>query len=140
MGNFSAGGYSQALASLASVPSQVAARVATRIRRQIALNFSAGVDPYGRAWAPLAPATLAKGRHPPPLTDTSRGRQGIRVFAASGAGIQITSSVSYMGVHQDGSGRIPARKFLPEYRLPAKWKQIWQDELAKATRRRLSGG
>lgn len=140
MAKFTVKGYSAAMRGLAGIASQIAAPVARRIRRQIALNFSAGVDPYGRAWAPLAARTLAKGRHPPPLTDTRRGREGIRVFPLNRTGVGITSDVDYMGVHQDGAAHIPARKFLPELALPPAWKRIWQEELSRAARRRLSSG
>lgn len=141
MAKFTTKQYAGALAQLASVPSQIAGPLGRRIRRQIALNFSAGVDPYGRAWAPLRPATLAKGRHPPPLTDSRRGRQSIRVFAARAAGIAITVGKAYMGIHQAGDlPRMAARKYLPEVKLPAAWRAMWQQELTKATRRRLSGG
>lgn len=133
-------GYSKALADLAAVPSQIAPKVAKRIRRDIALNFSAGRDPYRRTWAPLAKATIARGRHPPPLTDTWKGRRGVRVVPRSRAGIGITSSVDYMGIHQDGAPNIPARKFLPESKLPSEWKRIWQEELTRATKARLSRG
>jgi phage gpG-like protein len=140
LAKFTARGYARALADLASVPAQIAPRVALRIAADIQQNFSAGVDPYGRAWAPLRPRTLAKGRHPPPLTDTGRGRSGIRVFAMSGAGVAMTSDVSYMGIHQDGSPRMAARKFFPEGVLPAKWRAIWQEELTLSTRARLARG
>ena len=140
LAKFTARGYARALADLASVPAQIAPRVAARISVDIQASFDAGTDPYGRAWAPLRPRTIAKGRHPPPLTDTSRGRSGIRVFAQSGAGVAMTSSVDYMGIHQDGRPGMAARKFFPEGVLPRKWRAIWQEELTLATRARLARG
>lgn len=140
MAKFTAQQYSRALADLAGIPAQIAPKVAVRISADIQQNFDAGVDPYGRAWAPLRPRTIAKGRFPPPLTDTSRGRSGIRVFAQSGAGVAMTSSVDYMCVHQDGRPGMAARKFFPEGVLPKKWRAIWQEELTLATRARLARG
>lgn len=141
MAKFTAKGFSRALAELATVPSQIAPAVAKRINREIQKNFDAGVDPYGRAWAPLRPRTLAKGRHPPPLTHTRKGRRSVRAFATQNAGVAITVGVDYMGIHQAGDPpRMVSRKFLPSRSLPAAWKAIWQDELTKLTRRRLSRG
>jgi phage gpG-like protein len=133
--------FSRALSDLSGIPAQIASRVAVRISADIQRSFDAGTDPYGRAWAPLKPRTIAKGRHAPPLTDTGAGRQGVRVFAQSGAGVAMTSAVAYMGIHQSGDQpRMAARKFFPEGVLPAKWRAIWQDELTTATRTRLARG
>lgn len=138
MAKFTAKQFSQALSDLTRVPAKIAPAVARGIKADIESNFDAGQDPYKRAWAPLRPATLAKGRHPPPLTDTGKGRAGIAVFATARSGVQITSSVSYMATHQTGRPNMAARKFLPENVLPAAWRAIWQSELSKAVRERLS--
>jgi phage gpG-like protein len=141
LAKFTAKAFSRALAELATVPSQIAPAVAKRINREIQKNFDAGVDPYGHAWAPLRPRTLAKGRHPPPLTDTRKGRRSVRAFATQAAGVAITVGVGYMGIHQAGDPpRMVARKFLPNRVLPASWRAIWQQELTKLTRKRLSRG
>jgi len=133
--------FSAALSRLASVSSQIAAPVAAGIAAEIDRNFSAGVDPYGRAWAPLRPRTLAKGRHPPPLTHSHDGRDGVHVKPTAGAGIGITSDVPYMGVHQNGDPpRMVARKFIPSGVLPAVWRAIWQAELSNRVRARLASG
>lgn len=138
---FTAKGYSRALADLARVPSQIAKPVAVALNKEIQRSFDAGTDPYGRAWAPLRPRTLAKGRHPPPLTDTRAGRDSVVAAPLAGAGIGITVGVGYMGIHQDGDWpRMAARKFLPERVLPAVWRAIWQSELSRAVRVRLSSG
>lgn len=133
--------FSRALAELTRVPSQIAAKVAERIGEDIQKNFDEGQDAYRRAWAPLRPATLAKGRFPPPLTDSRDGRDSIRVFASGRAGVQMVCSVGYMGIHQAGDlPRMVARKFFPNGVLPAAWRTIWKEELVKATKARLSRG
>ncbi len=140
MATFTAKQFSAALAKLASVPSAIAPSVARKINRELRRQFDQGVDPYGKPWAALRPRTLAKGRHPPPLTDTHAGRDSVRAKAGSGAGVQITVDVPYMGIHQNGDPpRMVARKFLPERALPKAWKEIWELELIRATKKRLGG-
>lgn len=131
--------FSKALRDLTKVPSQIAGAVAKEISRDIQKNFDAGQDPYKKGWQALAASTLAKGRHPPPLTDTRKGRRGVKVFPAQGAGVNIVSQVGYMGVHQEGWGPIPRRSFLPIGVLPRVWKKIWETELGKGVRKRISG-
>jgi hypothetical protein len=130
--------YARSLRQLAKVPAKIAKPVAKRLKKDQERYFNLGVDPYGRPWAPLKPATLAKGRHPPPLTDTRKGRRGIKFTPAKGAGVQIRSFVSYMAGHMRKTANRAARKFLPENRLPRKWQEITQDEYTKAVKRHLA--
>lgn len=140
MAKFTAKGYSAALVSLLSVPAKIAKPIAKDIGKAIERQFDAGTDPYGRPWAPLRPATLAKGRTPPPLTATRAGRDSIQVKPGQGAGVMITVGKSYMGIHQDGAPpRLVARKILPEGKLPPSWKLIYQTALSKAVKAGLSG-
>jgi hypothetical protein len=130
----------QALRKLARVPSQVAAEVARKISEDIQGNFDAGVDAYKKPWKPLAPATLAKGRTPPPLTDTRKGRRSIKVAPLAGAGVGITVSDPKMGIHQAGAGGHPPRRsFLPTGVLPRKWAEIWKTAVVTAARKVLDG-
>lgn len=117
---------SRALRELAQVPSRAAARVALELRAELMRSFAQGTDPYGRRWAPLKPSTLAKGRRPPPLTHTGRGKRGIKFAPLRGAGVSITSSVGYLGTHMRATPDRAARKFLPEGVLPKRWREIWQ--------------
>lgn len=119
------------------IPSQASLFVANEIEKQIQSDFDAGVNPYGRPWRALAPATLKKGRHPPPLTDTYKGRAGIRVNSSKNAGVTITSSVPYMGIHQTGGGHVPKRQFLPtkSQGLPSRWRDLYEDEIKRWTAR-----
>lgn len=84
--------------------------------------FVLGADPYGETWAPLAPATLAKGRTPPPLTDTGAMRESLRVSVTETA--IVASIASPAGYHQDGTKYMPARPVLPDYArgLPDAWR------------------
>ncbi|MEY5061185.1 MAG: Phage virion morphosis family [Planctomycetota bacterium] len=84
--------------------------------------FVLGADPYGETWAPLAPATLAKGRTPPPLTDTGAMRESLRVAVTETA--IVASLESPAGYHQDGTRYMPARPVLPDYArgLPDAWR------------------
>lgn len=118
------------------IPSQASLFVATRLETQVQADFDAGVSPYGKPWRPLAKATLAKGRHPPPLTDTYKGRAGVRVNPLPGAGVAITSVVDYMTYHQDGRG-VPKRQFLPTTNqgLPKRYRDLYAAEVSRWTKR-----
>lgn len=76
------------------------------------------------AWTPLAPSTIKRGRHPPPLTDTGKGRRGVVVAAGQNAGVRITIAVRYMLYHQDGTAKIPQRAFIPVTVIPDAWAEI----------------
>jgi hypothetical protein len=130
--------FGKALTSLAGVPSQVARTVAKRISWDIQANFDLGRDPYRKAWHPLAPSTIKRGRFPPPLTDTRAGRQGVKVKPMQSGGIKLLNSVDYMGFHQKGEGQ-KRRSFFPDNTLPKKWQSIWDEELTKAVEKKLNG-
>lgn len=121
------GRLAQNIGRLASVPSRASVDASRGIARQIDQQFARGVDPYGKAWKRLAPSTIAKGRRPPPMTDTGDLRNGADVRPRSGAGIDVTFSVPYLGFHQGaGSPRanVPPRHVLPEGPLPPAWEKV----------------
>jgi phage gpG-like protein len=125
------GALADRLGDLARVPSRVAARVADDLEAEVQAEFDAGADPYGTPWAPLAPYTLAKPRHPPPLTDTGAMRDSLRIAPMAGAGVEITIDHP-AAPHQTGwSGRQgwgPARPILPDRgALPPAWQAIIAD-------------
>lgn len=93
---------SQLVRKLATVPAQASARIARDLNTEIQSNFDRGVDPFGRAWKGLAKSTQEKGRHPPPLTDTGRGRASVTAKPMAGAGVAIVVGVLYMIYHQFG--------------------------------------
>lgn len=121
----------RALRELASVPSRVSTAYAERLRQELDKQFATGTDAYGRAWAPLRPATLRKGRHPPPLTDTGHMSRNITVLPMQGAGVRLVSLAEYSVYHQTGTTHMVARPFFPTSVLPAKWRRILDQELQK---------
>jgi phage gpG-like protein len=130
--------FSQALRKLATVPSRISADVAKNIRKDIMQRFAKGEDPYRKKWRPLAPATLAKGRRPPPLTASGKGKRGIKVRPSAGAGVALESNVAYMGVHQNGRGNHPPRRsFFPVNVLPKSWAEIVRKAYVKQVRKTL---
>lgn len=121
------GKLSENLAKLARVPSQASARVAEGIATLIEHEFDSGTDPYGRKWKPLAPATIAKGRTPPPLTDTGAMRGSVSVRPMPSAGVSLTIDHP-AAPHQTGwsgtQGKGPARPILPGRRMPEQWAEV----------------
>jgi hypothetical protein len=123
------------IADLASVPSRAARAVASGLALEIEEEFADGRDPYGDPWAPLAPATIDKGRFPPPLTDTAAMRKSVAVRPMVGAGVAITVDHPAQ-VHQTGwsgkSGTGPARPVLPSRAMPPAWEEIIEAAVTKA--------
>lgn len=122
---------------LAAVPSRMAPAASREISRLIERQFSEGRDPYGRAWAPLKPSTLARGRRPPPLTDTGRMRGAVEVRPMQGAGIEITFGSATPAIfHQYGTKKMAARPMLPRGTFPSTWaralERVGQTEFRKA--------
>lgn len=126
------------LRELASVPSQAAKEASESISDLIQEEFDAGTDPYGKSWAPLRPATLKKGRHPPPLTDTHNMRDSIDVQPMRGAGIQITLDETPATFHQTGTVKMAKRPILPDGgRMPPTWVDAIADAVDEAVQRRM---
>jgi hypothetical protein len=96
--------------------------------------FTLGSDPYGKPWAQLAPATLAKGRAMPPLTDTGRMRESLRVNV--GVRSIVATVDDPAGYHQEGTRYMPARPILPNdaQGLP----DAWRAALSEAAQRILA--
>lgn len=130
------------MGELTRVPARVAARVAEELQHELRAEFEAGTDPYGDPWAPLAPATEARGRTAPPLKP-GRMLDSLRVApqAAGGVGIAINHPAE---IHQTGwsgprsSG--PARPMVPDRDvLPEAWREILgaatEDEIRKTVGR-----
>lgn len=132
-----------AIPKLGKKTKEVVAEVAPAIGTLIDKEFSAGRDPYGKPWKPLATATLAKGRTPPPLTDTGEMRTSVKV-SAKGNSVEYSIEDPKAGFHQFGTRRklerkrakyvggkhvatmthglgIPPRPILPEGKAPASW-------------------
>ncbi len=114
------------LGKLAAVPSQVASDASAKIATLIEHEFVAGQDPYGNGWAALKPATLRKGRRPPPLTDAGTMRDSVKVSPMPGSGIAITIDEP-ANIHQTGSKFMVARPILPSAGFPATWSAAIRD-------------
>lgn len=124
------------LAELAQVPSRCARAVSTRLEELVQEEFDRGADPYEEPWAPLSPVTLARGRTPPPLTDTSAMRASLHVRPLAGAGVGVTIDHP-AGPHQTGwsgpQGSGPARPILPARgELPDGWIEAIEAEAVRA--------
>lgn len=136
---------------LAQVPALAAKRVADGIYELIADQFDSGTDPYGTTWEPLAEATLAKGRHDPPLTDTSGLRDSLNVYArasggelSGGVAISIGRPDHPAAPHQEGwtgsQGDGPARPILPDRaEIPATWSELIETSVSEAVDHEFEG-
>lgn len=96
------------------------------IKREIDQAFLGSRAPDGVAWAPLAPATLARKRAQgfsikPLIRRGARGLRGQIVSRATQRGIRVgIGPLTPYGVfHQYGTVRIPARPFLPVRGTPS---------------------
>jgi len=128
------------LGELSTVPSRVAKAAAAIIAQRIAEQFDNGADPYGRSWSPLRPATLAKGRRPPPLTDSGTMRSSVRVVPLRGAGIEITIGAPYAHFHQTGTKHMVERSILPDgSELPEEWDDAIEQATTEAVARAMKG-
>ena len=126
---------------LAGVPSQAAVEASEEIQDLIEAEFEAGNDPYGDPWAALRPSTLARGRRPPPLTDTSAMRDSVQVIPTAGAGIGIIIGTEYASYHQYGTSRMESRPMLPDRdTMPESWTVAVMDASDHAVERRMGRG
>lgn len=127
----------QTIERLSEVPRRMAVIAAPRLTALLQDQFDKGVDPYGRAWAPLKPSTLARGRRPPPLTDTRKLRDATMVKVAR-YGLRMVVGKPYGFFHQVGfrvhGTRVPPRRILPQYGFPAAWKRVLDESARQAAR------
>jgi hypothetical protein len=114
------------LERLSGVPARTAALAAPELTKRLQTEFRAGTDPYGQRWAPLRPSTIAKGRRPPPLSDTYTLRNGtnVRPRRSGRAGLALTVGAPYGRFHQSGTRHMVARRIAPQKGLPAAWRAI----------------
>lgn len=133
------------LQGMSSLSHRVAIDAAPKISALLFEQFKTGRNPYGQPWAPLAASTLARGRRPPPLTDTRKLRDGCIATARPG-GISIRMGRPEWYFHQVGfrvwSGRgkarhavkVPAREILPSKGWPRRWLAAINESAAKVAR------
>ena len=125
--------------ALPEVIEEASVMAAETIEQLIQREFDAGRDPFGKPWAPLAKATLKRGRRPPPLTDTGAMRNSISVIARGG-NLSVHSDSTIIQYHQDGtrnadgSTRMPQRKIFPDLSdpMPARWENAIQQSSERA--------
>lgn len=126
------------LAALASIPSKVSREVADGITEQLQTEFKQGTDPYGKAWKPLQPSTLKSGRHPPPLTDSGKLRDGTVAQPMQGAGVSIVLGAPYGVFHQYGTPKMAARPILPTKGMPKSWSAIIRTAASRLLKKAFS--
>ena len=138
------GRIASSVSSLADVPAIAQDLASDRIAALVQLEFDAGVDPYGVAWTDLSEATIAKGRHAPPLTDTRQLRESLLVYP-SRRGLARDDRAPRRhpaGPHQDGwegrQGSGPARPMLPTGDLPESWQMAIEDSTIEAVTAKLA--
>lgn len=125
------------LRALADVPARASAAAASRIATLIDESFFAGLDPYGRPWAPLAASTLARRpwRGAPPLTDTGALRASVRVVPLPSAGISITMAAPGP-FHQMGTRYMPQRQIFPQSGgIAPSWRAAIAQSITEAMRK-----
>lgn len=124
-------GFEQSLRRLADVPAKVAEKGAEAIAEQIDQQFASGTDAYGNAWAPHAPATVARwGEHPIlELTGALRGEVDVHPLPGTGIAIELGELAS---LHQSGTSRMPARPILPSGTFPAAWREALEQAAAES--------
>lgn len=95
------------------------------------LCFRLQRDPYGAPWKPLKPSTIAarrsgtrkgaRSKGAQILIDTGALRNSMNSRILGPRRFAIGSPLKYAAVHQEGSGSIPARPFLPSKGWPPKY-------------------
>ncbi len=128
------GQFARALRELAKVPAQVARDASADITKIMRKNFASGLDPYGRAFAPLTESSIKRGRRPPPLR---KFRRAAKATPLSGSGISIQIDHPQAGFHNTGTSRMAKRMVMPDGALPAAWREAIQKRLTRAIRERL---
>ena len=79
-------------------------------------GFAREEDPYGSPWAPL------QHREGKILQDTGRLKNSFTPGSSGPDGFRFGSNVQYAEFHQQGTGRLPARKMVPDgSELPDAW-------------------
>jgi hypothetical protein len=133
-------GLAKTYAQLARVPDDVADDVADAWNARLQAGFDGGTDPYGNAWTALRPATLAKGRFPPPLTEGWALRNSAVLRALAGFGLELDPSPFYGVYHMSGTDYMAKRRYFPDAGLPAVWRQDLQKALSKRVKETVGNG
>jgi hypothetical protein len=134
----SLGSIRRRFAELKKVPSQIGNDFAEFINEALQEGHDTGTDPHGEPWAELAPATLAKGRTPPPLDETGALRGSANARPTQGAGVVVEYTDEKAQPTQQGSAyqNRPPRMILPNGRMPDSWRAKLKELTTKAVKRK----
>jgi len=125
----------KACESLQHALTEGAVAAAKETERLIAEGFKNEKSPYGRKW----PAR--KDKLPHPILDKSGRLKRSWSVKAQGKRILIrTYGVDYAKYHQSGTKRMPARRMVPEGKLPPKWAKLIGARVARALGVKLRKG
>lgn len=128
--------FAEEIGRLGEVIGQTARAAAPKLAARVAEGFKGGFAPSGKAWAPLSPSTLSRGRSAPPLTDTGALSTSMRSLPGA-TQIVMSANRPYASFHQLGTKNMPARPILPEGDLPVTWRQDLEDACIAALERKL---
>lgn len=130
--------YRAVLRQLAAVPARLSERSALAITRLWRANYAAGQDPYGAAWAPNAPSTIAHKGHGRVMQETGETMDETRAVPMAGAGVSLRTGPR-AAWHLEATANRPARPVLPLRGVPPTWRQAMQriaiEEARKAVAR-----
>lgn len=96
------------------------------VRALIQEGFDTRTDPIGRKWAPR------KDRRAHPLLEETGAMRRGWVVRKRGTDTVLSNRVPYTGFHQNGTGRMPARKMIPDAALSPRWRARIGKVLSKA--------
>lgn len=127
------GQFAQSLRTLTQVASEISTHVAVQIEKRMRRGFRQGTDAYGRPYAGLKPASIRRGRRPPPLRKFAK-------FAHArplpGAGVALIVDHPQAGFHQTGTQHMAKRIVVPDRATPPEWRTMIDRELKRALRMR----
>lgn len=86
--------------------------IATELEARVEARFERQVDPNGRPWEPLAPATLKKKRRKTAILYDEGDMQGSLTSAAGADWAQVGFGQHYATFHEWGTRHMPRRGLL----------------------------
>jgi len=110
---------------------------AKETERLIADGFKNEKSPYGRKWP--ARKDPRSGSHPI-LDKSGRLKRSWSVKHEEPRILIRTTGVDYAKYHQSGTRRMPARRMIPEGKLPPKWAKLIGARVARALSEMLRKG
>lgn len=130
-------GIRNALRELTRVPSRVSSKAAPAIERLWRRDYMAGLDPYGKAWAPLRPSTVRRKGHDRIMVESGETLAQTRARPLGGAGIALRTGPK-ASWHMQATASRPARRVLPAFGLPKTWRAELREISAREFKRAVS--